>query len=276
MVEEAQEERSQEVDVNEEKVLVDSGEDPFARKAGSSHEDGNRSLKRKRNEDEDQSANKTKKRSWRSQQETTIYMNQLPYDVEEKEIKKFVASQSKVKWAEIEGVRMVRNKEKGFKGICFVVLATKDAFKRALELDKKIFRGRKVNAMECLSRDVALAQRKQKQAEKAKKGAELAPGTEEPEAKLPKLKNQSKGGVTKDIDILIDRARKPRRTKKKDTGARMHVAGHSWRDFSAECRERMESLRVPILKRNLREFYKSDLEKIADKNAFFLKILESS
>mmetsp|Transcript_20358 Transcript_20358/g.36215 ORF Transcript_20358/g.36215 Transcript_20358/m.36215 type:complete len:365 (+) Transcript_20358:86-1180(+) len=105
------------------------------------------------------------KAPWKKREARTVYMNQLPYEATKDEIKAFAAKARGVSLEDVEDVRMIRSKDKKFKGIAFVQMssdATRDA---VLELHKTKMGDRPVNVTLCISKEAAREKTKRKREE---------------------------------------------------------------------------------------------------------------
>jgi len=201
-----------------------------------------------------------KKRRWRDQTDTTVFVNQLPYDATEAQIKGFILQSPSLSSDSIKNIRMVHFKPKdddkkkgGFKGIAFIELDSEESREAALALNGSDFLGRRQVNVQLPKDQEAL--KKKAQDKKKQRIDSVKPG---------KI-------MDRDLTELIANAAKPRRSKKGEKGRAPAKDISLWTDFNQESLNLMKSLPLVELKRMLSDFYKSTVE--GDPNQFFMKLV---
>jgi len=236
---------------------------------------------------------KKKKRRWKDKLACTLFVNQLPYDVTEQQIRKLFCSMSGITWASMLSVQMVLGSRGGFKGMAFIEFDSEDACNSGLKLDKATMWGRQINVGRAETKEKvaesrdARRQEARKQQDQASKTAREVAQSERANAQrkfgdLAKsapylIKDGTKFATTEDLEVLIERATQPRREKKKrGAGARPGQLQQrsTWKDFNEKAKDAMRKLPIVDLKRRLNAFYKLDVDTMRDKNAAFLQFLQ--
>ncbi|GBG26578.1 Eukaryotic translation initiation factor 4H [Hondaea fermentalgiana] len=239
---------------------------------------------------------KVKKRRWKDKLASTLFVNQLPYDITDLKIRKFFCSVAGVSWKNILSVQMVSGPNGRFKGIAFVEMDSQEVCKTALKLDKAAMWGRQINVRLAESKQEVSTAREEriKEAREQRRTARDVASAETKHAKrefsnLAKtapylLKDGKTQAGTEDIDVLIERATMPRREKKQKVKSNRRGANppkprmqqrSTWKDFNEKSRAAMKKLPVIELKRRLNAFYKMDVDSMRDKNVAFLEFLQT-